>query len=73
MRGTGIYVFVSVFVSVFVTVFVSVFVPSTQVGGEVVLSGGDRLPYSQLLIATGSVPRQLGVPGESLEGVETLR
>ena len=45
----------------------------TKVGGEVVLSGGDRLPYSHLLIATGSVPRKLGVPGESLEGVETLR
>jgi len=44
-----------------------------KVGGEVVLSGGDRLPYSRLLIATGSVPRKLGVPGESLEGVETLR
>ena len=45
----------------------------TKVGGEVVLSGGERLPYSRLLIATGSVPRKLGVPGQDLEGVETLR
>ena len=53
--------------------FVFIVFVFTKVGGEVVLSGGDRLPYSRLLIATGSVPRELGVPGESLEGVETLR
>ena len=59
-----------VYLHLYICSFVFVF---TKVGGEVVLSGGDRLPYSRLLIATGSVPRQLGVPGESLDGVETLR
>ena len=40
---------------------------------QVVLAGGSRLPYNKLLIATGSAPRKLGVPGEGLEGVSTLR
>jgi len=44
-----------------------------KVGGEVVLSDGSSLSFSRLLIATGSVPRQLGVPGENFEGVGTLR
>ena len=66
------FVFVSELSSVFVFSVFIVFV-FTKVGGEVVLSGGDRLPYSRLLIATGSVPRKLGVPGQDLDGVETLR
>jgi NAD(P)H-nitrite reductase large subunit len=34
---------------------------------------GDRFPYRKLLIATGSVPRTLDVPGANLTGVFTLR
>jgi len=42
-------------------------------GGEVLLEGGARLPYSRLLLATGATPRRLGVPGEEFQGVTTLR
>lgn len=34
---------------------------------------GDRLRYGQLLLATGSVPRALRVPGAELDGVFSLR
>ena len=37
------------------------------------LSTGKRLAYDQLLLATGGAPRRLGVPGEDLAGVLTLR
>jgi NADPH-dependent 2,4-dienoyl-CoA reductase/sulfur reductase-like enzyme len=37
------------------------------------LSTGKRLPYDQLLLATGGGPRRLGIPGEDLSGVLTLR
>jgi 3-phenylpropionate/trans-cinnamate dioxygenase ferredoxin reductase component len=37
------------------------------------LDDGRRLPFRQLLIATGSTPRRLGVPGEELENVLSLR
>ena len=37
------------------------------------LSTGKRLEYDQLLLATGGAPRRLGVPGEDLSGVVTLR
>ncbi|MFD5562767.1 NAD(P)/FAD-dependent oxidoreductase [Kitasatospora griseola] len=39
----------------------------------VALAGGDRLPYSKLLLATGSSPRRLPVPGGDGEFVQTLR
>jgi 3-phenylpropionate/trans-cinnamate dioxygenase ferredoxin reductase component len=39
----------------------------------VALADGTRLPYDALLLATGSAPRPLGVPGEELDGVLTLR
>ena len=39
----------------------------------VVTSSGERLKYDDLLFATGGTPRKLGVPGENLEGVKTLR
>jgi 3-phenylpropionate/trans-cinnamate dioxygenase ferredoxin reductase subunit len=43
-------------------------------GGKVVeLSGGDRLPYDRLLLATGGRNRRLPVPGADLEGVLDLR
>lgn len=40
---------------------------------EVVLDGGDRLSYTRLLLATGSEPLPLRVPGADLDGVHTLR
>jgi 3-phenylpropionate/trans-cinnamate dioxygenase ferredoxin reductase subunit len=40
---------------------------------EVVLSGGERLRYERLLLATGAEPRPLPIPGAALEGVYTLR
>jgi 3-phenylpropionate/trans-cinnamate dioxygenase ferredoxin reductase component len=40
---------------------------------EVVVSGGERLGYGTLLLATGSTPRHLRVPGADLEGVLYLR
>lgn len=40
---------------------------------EVVLEGGERLPFDRLLIATGAQPRTLPVPGADLPGVMTLR
>src|SRR3954469_24123056 len=39
----------------------------------VTLDGGDVLTYSKLLLATGSTPRQLSIPGAYLAGVYTLR
>ena len=40
---------------------------------ELELSAGARVGYEQLLIASGAAPRRLGVPGEELENVFTLR
>jgi 3-phenylpropionate/trans-cinnamate dioxygenase ferredoxin reductase component len=40
---------------------------------DVVLDGGDRVPFDRLLIATGARPRRLPVPGADLPGVMTLR
>jgi len=37
------------------------------------LDGGEALPYDALLLATGSEPRRLGVPGDDAEGVHVLR
>ena len=37
------------------------------------LLGGRHLPYDRLLIASGARPRLLGLPGEELTGVYTLR
>jgi 3-phenylpropionate/trans-cinnamate dioxygenase ferredoxin reductase component len=39
----------------------------------VVLSGGERLRFDRLLIATGAEPRRLPVPGGDLAGVHLLR
>jgi len=39
----------------------------------VALDDGSRVGYAKLLLATGSSPRQLSVPGGSLEGVRYLR
>lgn len=40
---------------------------------EVILVDGGRLSYDRLLIATGSSPRHLDVPGAGLAGVHSLR
>lgn len=40
---------------------------------EVVLAGGERVPYGKVLLATGSEPLRLDVPGGDLAGVLTLR
>lgn len=37
------------------------------------LSDGSEQPYTELLLATGSSPRSLGLPGENLLGVLSLR
>ncbi|GAA1729764.1 FAD-dependent oxidoreductase [Isoptericola hypogeus] len=37
------------------------------------LAGGAQLPFSRLLLATGSSPRMLDVPGRDLGGVQYLR
>lgn len=39
----------------------------------VTLTDGESIHYDMLLIATGSSPRRLGIPGEMLEGVHYLR
>ena len=41
--------------------------------GAVVLADGDRVAYDRLLLATGSSPRRLDVPGADLDGVLYLR
>ena len=40
---------------------------------EVVLADGQRLAFDRLLIATGSSPRPLTIPGNDLAGVQYLR
>lgn len=39
----------------------------------VTLADGKRLPYAQLVLATGSKPLRLDVPGADLDGVHTFR
>ena len=40
---------------------------------EVELATGERLPYTKLLLATGSSPRRLKIQGNDLDGVHYLR
>lgn len=41
--------------------------------GQVSLSGGERLAYGRLLLATGARPRRIAVPGAELGGIHYLR
>jgi 3-phenylpropionate/trans-cinnamate dioxygenase ferredoxin reductase component len=41
--------------------------------GELELDDGERLRYDRLLLATGSEPRRLAIPGAELDGVMYLR
>jgi len=40
---------------------------------ELHLDGGERVPFSSAVLATGSSPRRLGVPGHDLDGIHHLR
>jgi 3-phenylpropionate/trans-cinnamate dioxygenase ferredoxin reductase component len=40
---------------------------------KVVVASGTEYPYDKLLIATGSAPRRLDIPGADLDGLLTLR
>jgi NADPH-dependent 2,4-dienoyl-CoA reductase/sulfur reductase-like enzyme len=40
---------------------------------QVVVADGDAVAYGRLVIASGSLPRELGVPGEQLDGVHAYR
>ncbi|HEY1480810.1 MAG TPA: FAD-dependent oxidoreductase, partial [Gaiellales bacterium] len=42
-------------------------------GGELTLAGGERLAFDAALLATGSEPRTLSLPGSDLDGVHYLR
>ena len=42
-------------------------------GRRITIADGSEIPYDRLVLASGSVPRELGVPGEQLEGVHTYR
>ena len=37
------------------------------------LEGGERVAYDRLVLATGAVPREPGIPGQELDGVTTFR
>ncbi len=52
----------------------STLVESLDVGGRaVVLSGGERVDYDALLLATGAEPKRPPIPGVELDGVHVLR
>jgi 3-phenylpropionate/trans-cinnamate dioxygenase ferredoxin reductase component len=57
-----------------VELWVSTTVESLDVGERsLLLSGGERMRYDALLLATGAEPKRLPVPGSELQGVHVLR
>ncbi|MGJ3230722.1 MAG: NAD(P)/FAD-dependent oxidoreductase [Oceanicaulis sp.] len=44
-----------------------------RAAGEVILEGGERLGYDDLILATGGEARRLPIPGAELDGVHLLR
>jgi 3-phenylpropionate/trans-cinnamate dioxygenase ferredoxin reductase component len=42
-------------------------------GGRIRLDGGEQVPFSAAVLATGAAPRRLDVPGGDLHGVHYLR
>lgn len=59
-----------------VTTLLGVKVTAMELGErshQATLSNGDVLPFGRALLATGGIPRRLGIPGEDLPGVYTLR
>lgn len=44
-----------------------------RIDHQVVMEGGERIAYDKAVLATGSSPRRLSVPGADLEGVRYLR
>lgn len=40
---------------------------------RVIVDGGDPITYDKLLFATGAEPRQIGIPGSQLDGIQYLR
>mgnify|MGYP006266055637 CR=1 FL=1 len=59
-----------------VTTRIGVKVTALELGDHhhrAVLSSGESISFTRALLATGGVPRRLGVPGESLPGVHSLR
>lgn len=44
-----------------------------RAGQRLALSDGNTLPYHRLLLATGAIPRDLGVPGRDASGIYPLR
>ena len=57
-----------------VELWVSTTVESIDVGERsLLLSGGERMRYDALLLATGAEPKRLPVPGSELQGVHVLR
>ena len=59
-----------------VTTLVGLKVTALELGRSshaAVLSNGETLPFGKALLATGGIPRRLGVPGEDLSNVHALR